>query len=134
MADLWGITAYFNPGRYARRLENYRVFRKHLGIPLVAVELAFDSEDFQLEAGDADILMQLRGADVMWQKERLLNLGLRALPQTCRKVALLDCDIVFGRGDWAAEAERRLDDIALLQPFRQVRYLVKDRDPDRISL
>ncbi len=66
----------------------------------------------------------------MWQKERLLNLGLQALPETCRKVAWLDCDIVFGSDDWVAEAERRLDDIALLQPFRQVRYVARDGIPD----
>jgi hypothetical protein len=40
LSALWAIAAYFNPARYARRLANYRVFREHLAVPLVAVELA----------------------------------------------------------------------------------------------
>lgn len=125
MSALWAITAYFNPARYARRLANYRVFREHLAVPLVAVELAFDGE-FQLARDDADLLIQLRGTDLMWQKERLLNLALEALPPRCRSVAWLDCDIVFGSDDWAARAERKLEQIPLLQPFRQARYLTEE--------
>ena len=58
-ANLWAITCYFNPVGYRRRLENYRMFRQRLKVPLVAVELSFD-EEFQLASGDADILVQLR--------------------------------------------------------------------------
>ena len=50
---------------------------------------------FDLSEGDADILIQLRGRDVMWQKERLLNLALRALPDECRKVVWVDCDVIL---------------------------------------
>jgi hypothetical protein len=125
LSGLWAITAYFNPARYARRLANYRVFRQHLAVPLVAVELAFDGE-FQLARGDADLLIQLRGTDLMWQKERLLNVALEALPPSCRNVAWLDCDIVFASDDWAARAERKLEEIPLLQPFRQARYLTEE--------
>ena len=45
--NLWAITCYFNPVGYRRRLENYRMFRQRLKVPLVAVELSFD-EKFQL--------------------------------------------------------------------------------------
>ena len=46
------------------------------------VELAFGDAAFELRAGDADRLVQLRtgAANVMWQKERLLNEALRRLP------------------------------------------------------
>ena len=69
---LWAITSYFNPGGYRRRLANYRVFRERLNVPLVAIELAFGPE-FELREGDAEILMQLRDGDILWQKERLLK-------------------------------------------------------------
>jgi hypothetical protein len=46
---LWAVTTYFNPMRYRRRLSNFRLFRKHLNIPLVAVELAYGKE-FELPA------------------------------------------------------------------------------------
>ena len=38
---LWAITSYFNPVGYQRRLENYRIFRQRLTVPLVTVELSF---------------------------------------------------------------------------------------------
>ena len=33
----WAITSYFNPGGFKSRLQNYKTFRKHLNIPLIAV-------------------------------------------------------------------------------------------------
>ena len=41
MGELWGITCYFNPVGYKRRLQNYHVFRRHLTIPLITVELSY---------------------------------------------------------------------------------------------
>src|SRR5437016_4683011 len=97
---LWGITSYFNPMRYRRRLSNFRLFRKHLNIPLVVVELTY-GEVFELHEKDAEVLIQLRGGAVLWQKERLLNVALSALPSSCDKVAWLDCDIIFDDIGWA---------------------------------
>ena len=44
---LWAITSYFNPMQYQRRRANYRLFRKYLRVPLVAVELSY-GPDFEL--------------------------------------------------------------------------------------
>src|SRR5437660_265447 len=98
-APLWAITAYFNPQHYQRRLHNFHVFRRNLKIPLLAVELGYDG-GFDLRTGDVDILLQRPGQDVLWQKERLLNLALAALPATVGKVVCLDCDILLERDDW----------------------------------
>jgi hypothetical protein len=51
---------------YRRRSANFRVFRERLGVPLLAVELAY-GERFELGEGDAEILVRLRGRDVLWQ-------------------------------------------------------------------
>jgi hypothetical protein len=48
-------------------------------VPLIAVELGFGDE-FGLTSQDADVLVRVTGSDVLWQKERLLNIGLRHLP------------------------------------------------------
>ncbi len=119
MRDLWAITAYFNPVGYRRRRANYGLFRKHLDLPLVTVELGYGSQ-FELGAGDAEVLIQMPGQDVMWQKERLLNLAIEALPPNCTKVAWLDSDLIFQSADWAGRTEDLLDDYALVQPFRRV--------------
>lgn len=128
-APLWAVTAFFNPQRYASRLANYRLFRRHLQVPVVAVELAFDGA-FQLAPGDGDIVVQVRGGDVMWQKERLLNLGIASLPAACRAVALLDCDIVFGNPRWPVQALRCLEDVPAAQLFGHAYFLRRGaRDP-----
>jgi hypothetical protein len=119
---LWALTAYFNPLRFRRRLMNYRAFRAHLHVPLIAVELAY-GPDFELEDTDADILIRRRGRDVMWQKERLLNVALNTLPSTCDKVVWVDCDIVFEADDWGERLHALLDRFALVQAFSDVHHM-----------
>jgi hypothetical protein len=126
--NLWAITSYFNPKCYRRRLANFRIFRAHLNVPLVAVELAYDS-DFELQVQDADILIRLRGGAVLWQKERLLNLALQSLPKHCRKVAWLDSDILFETGDWSEQANRLLERFTMVQLFTRVFYLSPNWTP-----
>jgi hypothetical protein len=106
-SPLWAVTSYFNPVGYRRRRENYRTFRERLAAPLATVELSFNGR-FELEPQDAEILIQIRGRDVMWQKERLLNVAVKALPACCTQVAILDCDVVFLRPDWMEALSRRL--------------------------
>ncbi len=125
MSPLWAITSYFNPMRYRLRLANYRAFRARLDVPLIAVELAYE-HDFELADGDAEILIQLRGCDVMWQKERLLNLALDALPAGCSKVAWIDCDVVLTARDWPQRLDALLDRHAVVQAFRHVCHVPSD--------
>jgi len=131
--ELWAITAYFNPGRYSRRLENYREFRKRLrrDVPLVAVECA-DNDAFQLCARDADILVQVRG-DTMWQKERLLDLAMQRIPRSASAVAWLDCDIVFEDNGWPEKTLLGLRECPVLQLFEGVAWLEKAVDLNQSS-
>jgi hypothetical protein len=122
---LWSITTYFNPRGYATKRANYRLFRQHLATPLLTVELSFDSE-FELRSDDADHLVQLRGGDVLWQKERLLNLALDLLPSDCEAVAWLDADIVFADPDWATAALGALEHHMIVQPFSDMLNLPRD--------
>ena len=116
--NFWAITCYFNPVNYRSRIENYHLFRRSLRVPLVTVELSFDSS-FQLGRKDADVLVQIHGGDVMWQKERLLNMALKWIPDTCDKIAWLDCDVVFGSEDWMGRASRALDKFPLVHLFQE---------------
>jgi hypothetical protein len=128
-ANLWGITSYFNPTRYRRRLINYRTFRERLSVPLVTVELAYGG-DCELNENDAEILIQLHGHHVMWQKERLLNVALRALPNHCTHVISVDCDVIFEAIDWPEQLRRSLEHSVILQPFSHVHSLPRDCLPE----
>ena len=123
---MWALTTYFNPVRYKRRLSNYRIFRSNLHIPLVTVELSFDGH-FELTKNDADVLIQLSGGAVLWQKERLLNIAIKSVPSDVKNIAWLDCDILFKRKDWVEEAERQLNErYNIIQLFSKVIYLNKE--------
>jgi len=115
---LWGITAYFNPAGYQSRLNNYRSFRQCLKVPLVAVEMSPIGR-FELRSDDADILVQLAGGDVLWQKERLLNVALQHLPNDCDIIAWLDCDLIFEEDDWPARTRAALDSYRMVQLFSE---------------
>ena len=116
LADFWAITTYFNPCGYRSRYENYLYFRQSLQVPLLTVELVY-REGFELTPADATRPVQLRSAQVMWQKVRRLNLALAQLPPECRKVAWVDCDVIFERDDWAARTGQALANFAMVQPF-----------------
>jgi len=111
---MWAITSYFNPAGFKSRLPNYRAFRSNLAIPLVTVELSFDGR-FELAEGDADILVQISGGAVLWQKERLLNIALQRVPAGVGNVAWIDGDLIFERSDWVTEAAAKLEEVPVVQ-------------------
>jgi len=115
----WALTTYFNPAEWSVRLRNYRTFRRHLELPLLTVELGLRGRH-ELAPDDADVLLRLREGDVMWQKERLLNVGLAALPPHVTHVAWLDCDLVFERPGWWRDALAELERSAVTQLFERV--------------
>jgi hypothetical protein len=119
---LWAVTPYFNPLGYRRRLAAYREFRRRLAVPLLAVELGFDGR-FELADADADLLVRVGGGDLMWQKERLLNVAFARLPADCSAVACLDCDVFFDGDDWREEALSRIGQFPVLQAFSKVHHL-----------
>jgi hypothetical protein len=122
---LWAITSYFNPVGYRSRLANYRSFRANLPLPLVTVEAAADGR-FELEPGDADILVQVPMRAVLWQKERLLNIALAHLPPDCLHVAWIDCDVLFEVEDWPERASRALAAHRLVHLYTERRSLGAD--------
>ena len=127
--EFWGITAFFNPADFKNKIKNYKIFReksKKQGLKLLTVELAFGNKKFELKKTDADILIQLRSETVMWQKERLLNIGLENLPENCDKFAWLDSDIIFCNENWVKETAELLEFYAVVQPFESVMRMPKN--------
>jgi hypothetical protein len=120
-SDLWVVTTYYNPARYRTKRQNYELFAAPLraaGIPLITVECAFGTEPFELPATPE--VLQVRGRDVMWVKERLINLAIAHLPQAATKVAWLDADILFANPEWARITSTLLDSYPIVQPHDRV--------------
>jgi hypothetical protein len=121
---LWAITSYFNPAACRHRYDNYLRFRQALAVPLLTVELFFGDRP-DLNAADAEQLLQIRAnsANLLWQKERLLNLACEALPADARHVCWLDCDLIFSDDDWPSKAESLLQHHDVVQLFSSVHHL-----------
>ncbi|MFT4326222.1 MAG: hypothetical protein ACMXYK_01850, partial [Candidatus Woesearchaeota archaeon] len=128
----YAITTFYNPFNEDIKYQNYNIFRKKLQkqhIKLIAIELSFNNNPFELKKNDADIVMQIKGNDknILWQKEALLNIGLNNLPKDCDKVAWLDCDIIFKNNNWVKETSKLLETYVLVQPFDTVIRLKKNK-------
>ena len=112
------VTAYYNPMGYKTRRHNYELFANALhrsGIPLLTVECAFGEQPYDLpESMD---VVRVRGKSPLWQKERLISLGISWLPASCKYVAWMDCDLVHTNPRWAQETVARLQQVPVVQVF-----------------
>lgn len=131
-SPLWVVTSYFNPCKYRKRLDNFKSFRRHLNAPLLLVELE-KSGRFELSSKDADIVLHLQGEDCLWQKERLINLGIAALPSHVKFVAWIDCDLIFENENWVEQTVRKLERGAgMVQLFSSIMHQSKQQSQDNI--
>ena len=117
--DLAIISCYFNPSRYASKLTNFTRFRKTIvesGLHLFIIECTFSNQAKELPTAWG--AQRTSARDVMWQKERLLNVLLDRLPSQYLKVAWLDADVLFVDPEWAQKTSLALDhDAAVVQPY-----------------
>lgn len=117
--ELWLVTCYFNSNSFRTRRETYDRFAHSIresGLNLLTVECAFGDADFTLPPGPDGL--RVRSRDVMWQKERLINLAVASLPTSVHKIAWLDCDVLFSNPDWAIQTAALLDDFPIVQTFK----------------
>lgn len=101
------------------------MFRQHLSLPLLTIEWS-PVENFQLASDDAELLVQVGGGDLLWQKERLLNIGLSHLPGECEYVAWIDADVIFSNPRWIEMALAQLKDNDVVQLFSTITHLAPD--------
>ena len=119
--NLWVVTTYYNPSGYRTRRDNLNKFLSRIiesRMNWLLVECAFGGDPFTLS--ESQNVLRVRAEDVMWQKERLLNIAIRALPDTCSKIVWIDCDILFENANWAAMTAELLDVYPVVQPFDAV--------------
>jgi hypothetical protein len=124
--DLWIIASYYNSNNYATKPQNFDKFIESIErseLNYLVVECVFGKQPFSLRKSPN--ILRVRTADVMWQKERLLNIALQNLPRRCKKIAWVDCDVLFENADWAREASARLEHSKVVQPFKEAIRLPK---------
>jgi len=125
--DLAIVSCHFNPCGYRARERNVVQFLGRMrarGLPVFIAELLFpDQRPLLPESGDGIVVRHFHSSDVMWHKERLLNLLIAELPARYTKVAWIDADVVFPDDRWYARASKLLDSYDLAQLFDDSRQL-----------
>lgn len=124
------VTSYFNVNNSNRVKENFIEFRKRFNAPLTVVELAFDDQPFWIE--DA-IQIRADQSNMMWQKERLVNIAIYSLPSKVDKVAWVDADIIFENNNWFKTTEMVLDSKPIVQLFDSVYETNDANDPVNVG-
>jgi hypothetical protein len=133
--NLYVITPIFNPFNFQSRYRLYRHFARHMadtGVALLTVEAAFGDQPFVVTSPDNPMHVQLRTNQILWHKERMINLGekhLRHLVPDYRALGWFDSDITFANPDWMAEALHKLSHLAVIQPFSTAINLDAYEDP-----
>jgi hypothetical protein len=126
------VTNYYNPARRKVKWDNFVRFRDGLrGIPLYVVEAAFGDEPFTLPPGPE--VLQVRCRDVIWQQYRLVNLGIRQLPDRFDKAVWIDADILFPDPDWHHAMSDMLDAHAVVQSYSRATLLTRDGKPGEVK-
>ena len=117
------VACYYNPCGFEKRRNNYAKFVEKLGDKaelLVTVELAFDNQSFSFEHLPNSI--QLRTKSLMWQKEALLNIGIKEVTSAGYEyVSWLDADIAFKNEDWYDRILKALDEYQLVHVFENIK-------------
>jgi hypothetical protein len=124
------ITCFFNPCGYQSLQNNYFRFAEELQfdrVPLFTAELAFGNSPFTLESESN--IRQFRAKDVLWHKERLLNLLLKEVPSKFDKIAWVDADILFLNTNWVADTTKALEEFPVVQLFEEAVYLDRNGQP-----
>lgn len=116
------VCCHFNPCGYAKLEENYYRFRDALppDLPLWTAELAFDDKPFRLDAGERSLRFRGNASNILWQKERMLNLTLAAVPPEYDCLMWLDADLLWVNENWLPEALLALQTANAVQLFSHV--------------
>jgi hypothetical protein len=116
--DLCLITSYFNWNKYKTKRKNFDLFLntlKRSGLQFLIVECALAGSQYELRP--AGNVIQVMSNSVLWQKERLLNIALRHVPEQITKVAWIDGDVIFTNPTWAVETSSQLERYSVVQLF-----------------
>lgn len=123
--DIAIISTIFNPTNSERRYRNYLKFqdfiyecglKEHFYISELLYE---DAEPFIKHKN----VIRLKMEDILWHKERALNLTCQTLPKQYSKVIWTDIDMIWFNKNWWKDVSRLLDEYNLIQPYSQCRYL-----------
>lgn len=124
------LVAVFDPTGSSNLIKNYQRFRDEL-TPDVDVFVAEASYTGKFHVQDAAIKVNATHRQVLWQKERLLNVLLDRLPPEYEYVMWADADIIFENDNWLKETISLLNTHDIVFPYSTITRLGADGKPER---
>jgi hypothetical protein len=122
---LYVVTVIFNPHGFKSRYNLYRQFTEYMDFSraeLFTVEIAFKDRPFEVTTAGNPWHLQLRTDNVLWHKERGINLGIAKLIHLvpdAYNIAWIDADVRFTNPDWVHDTVHALQHYSVVQPFSQ---------------
>ena len=116
---LYVVLPYFNYCGFKRRQELFIKFVHEIqnvkGIRIVVSELVGSAPLPKLPVWKH---IKLRSDTPVWMKEKLINVGIKMLPDEWKYVAWIDADITFLNPDWVQDTVEALQTNDIVQMFR----------------
>lgn len=113
-------TCHFNWAGYDMPVRNLRRFMRQMDrykVPVYGVELYLkDTAPEMAGATNWRSIAVSRGA-ILWQKEALLNMAERMVPDRYSVIAPIDADVEFVNPNWVRDTMRAMDHHPIVQPF-----------------
>lgn len=118
------VAVISNPVRFHSR---YRLFREWAdqiestpNAKLYVVEIAHGDRHFEVTETGHERHLQLRNSHELWQKEAMINAGVRhLLPHDWKYLAWIDADVWFHDKKWALETIHELQSYHVVQPWSE---------------
>ena len=111
----------FNPSKTKRILMNYLYTKNQFlrqNLPVFTIELVYDGTSPEIP--DA---FHVHSNSVMFHKENLYRVLETKIPRKYKKLAFLDCDILFPDPSWYSKTSKLLDEYDVVQPFEQAHWM-----------
>jgi len=122
------IIPFFSFYENDRMAELFEIFKQQIPKQdLFVIELSFFDLPFYIKESESFIRLKGGEENLMWQKERILNIALENIPKEYTNVAWLDCDVIFENTNWKEDLHLKLNDHSVVQLFEKVTWLNEDK-------
>lgn len=119
------LIPYYNPCGYQRRLDNLKACIKSLSrFPNVDIRIGEASSSLFV----TDAVDRFVANDVLWHKERILNLMIEKYAKDYKYIAWIDADIVFLENNAINKVIEQLESKEVVHMFETLLYTPKDFD------
>lgn len=125
------LACHFNPCGYARPADNLRQWLASMRLyahHVQLVEAVFPDQycATELQGPYKTRIIQATRNNIMWQKERLLQIAIDSLPAAYDNVAWIDTDLLFANPYWYEQTENWLEQYPAVQMCEEFRFTDQD--------